>query len=57
MHTRKFSSMSIMRYSEFVCSAVRLGVSMDDIIHETNKHHGAEFSRSVEKVVKTMIRG
>lgn len=57
MRARKISSMNVMRYSEFVCSAVRLGVSMDDIICETRKHHGPEFSHSVEKVVKVLIQG
>ncbi len=55
MHPKRFSSTSIMKYSEMVCSAVSLGVNMDDIICETRKYHGNEFTNKVEKVVKTMI--
>lgn len=47
--------MSIMRYSEMVCNAVSLGVNFDDIICETRKYHGNEFTSRVEKVVKTLI--
>lgn len=47
--------MSIMHYSEMVCSAVQLGVSLDDLMSETRKYHGNTFSNSVEKVVKTII--
>ena len=47
--------MSIMRYSEMVCSAVQLGVSLDEIICETRKFHGKDFTSRVEKVVKTII--
>ena len=47
--------MSIMRYSEMVCNAVHLGVNFDDIISETRKYHGCEFTNKVEKVVKTLI--
>jgi len=47
--------MSIMRYSEMVCNAVQLGVNLDDIISETRKYHGYEFTSKVEKVVKTLI--
>lgn len=47
--------MSIMRYSEMVCNAVHLGVNFDEIISETRKYHGNEFSSRVEKVVKTLI--
>ncbi|MBN2160021.1 MAG: hypothetical protein JW807_11550 [Spirochaetes bacterium] len=55
MNPKRFSSMNIMKYSEFVCSAVQLGISFDDIISETRKFHGREFTSRVEKVVKTMI--
>jgi len=55
MHPKRFSSMSIMRYSEMVCNAVQLGVNLDDIISETRKYHGYEFTSKVEKVVKTLI--
>lgn len=55
MHLKRFSSMSIMRYSEMVCNAVHLGVNFDDIICETRKYHGHEFTNRVEKVVKTLI--
>lgn len=55
MHPKRFSSMSIMKYSEMVCSAVSLGVNFDDIICETRKFHGNEFTSRVERVVKTMI--
>jgi hypothetical protein len=55
MNSKRFSGMSIMNYSEMVCSAVQLGVSLDDIMTETRKFHGRDFSCRVEKVVKTMI--
>jgi len=55
MSAQKFSSMNIMRYSEMVCSAVKLGVSLDEIISETRKFHGKDFTNRVEKVVKTII--
>ncbi len=55
MHPKRFTSMSIMRYSEMVCNAVHLGVNYDEIISETRKYHGNEFSSRVEKVVKTLI--
>ncbi len=55
MHPKRFTSMSIMRYSEMVCNAVHLGVNFDDIISETRKYHGNEFTSRVEKVVKTLI--
>jgi hypothetical protein len=55
MSPKRFSSMSIMRYSEMVCSAVKLGVSLDEIISETRKFHGKDFTNRVEKVVKTII--
>jgi hypothetical protein len=56
MHLRHSSGTNILRYSELVCSAVRLGVSLDDIMAETRRYHGREFSNNVEKVVKSMIR-
>jgi|MudIll2142460700_1097286.scaffolds.fasta_scaffold2573559_1 hypothetical protein len=55
MSPQKFSSMSIMHYSEMVCSAVKLGVSLDELISETRKFHGKDFTNRVEKVVKTII--
>jgi len=55
MHPKRFTSMSIMKYSEMVCNAVHLGVNFDEIISETRKYHGNEFSSRVEKVVKTLI--
>jgi hypothetical protein len=55
MHSKQYSSLNIMRYSELVCNAVKHGVSLDDIMSETRKYHGREFSNRIEKVVKTMI--
>lgn len=55
MHQKRFSGMSVMHYSEMVCSAVQLGVSLDDLMSETRKYHGHDFSNRVEKVVKTII--
>jgi hypothetical protein len=55
MQSKNHSSLNIMRYSEMVCNAVQHGVSLDDIINETRKYHGREFSNRIEKVVKTMI--
>ncbi len=49
------SSMNIMNYSEMVCSAVRLGVCLDELLCETRKYHGREFGNRVEKVVKTIL--
>ncbi len=55
MQTKNHSSINIMRYSELVCNAVQAGVNFDDIMNETRKYHGREFSNRIEKVVKTMI--
>lgn len=55
MHPKRHSGMSIMQYSEMVCSAVHLGVSLDDLMSETRKYHGNDFGNSVEKVVKTIL--
>ncbi len=55
MSPKRFSGMSVMHYSEMVCSAVQLGVSLDDLMSETRKYHGNDFGNSVEKVVKTII--
>jgi hypothetical protein len=55
MQTKNHSSFNIMRYSELVCNAVRHGVNLDDIMSETRKFHGRDFSNRIEKVVKTMI--
>ncbi|HOD15673.1 MAG TPA: hypothetical protein PLA65_13335 [Spirochaetota bacterium] len=55
MQTKNYSSFNIMRYSELVCNAVQHGVNFDDIMNETRKYHGREFSNRIEKVVKTMI--
>jgi len=55
MQSKNHSSINIMRYSELVCNAVRHGVNFDDIINETRKYHGRDFSNRIEKVVKTMI--
>jgi hypothetical protein len=48
--------MKIKRYSKLVCSAVDLGVSLDDLIFETKKYHGMEFGNRVETAVKAMIQ-
>jgi len=55
MNPKYYSSLNIMRYSELVCNAVSHGVNFDDIMNETRKYHGREFSNRIEKVVKTMI--
>lgn len=55
MHPQQFSTMNVMRYSELVCDAVQLGVNLDDLLSETRKYHGRDFSNQIEKVVKTMI--
>jgi hypothetical protein len=54
MRTGKISNMKLMRYSRLVCSAVELGVSLDDIISETRRYHGMEFGNRVEATVKAM---
>jgi len=54
MGSGKNSSKKVMLYSELFCSAVRLGVSFDDLISETRKFHGMEFGNRVEKIVKGM---
>jgi hypothetical protein len=55
MQPRSHSNMNIMRYSEMVCSALQLGVNFDDLMSETRKYHGRDFSSRVEKVVKTLL--
>ncbi len=55
MKPRCVNGMNIMNYSEIVCSAVRLGVSLDDLLKETRNYHGRDFGNRVEKVVKTIL--
>lgn len=55
MKPRRVNGMNIMSYSEMVCSAVRLGVSLDELLVETRIYHGRDFRNRVEKVVKTIL--
>jgi hypothetical protein len=52
MRAGNISSRKMRLYSEFVRSAMRLGVNIDDLISETKKFHGIEFGDQVEKMVK-----
>ena len=55
MDAYRFSHKRISRYSELVCTAVRLGVSLDAIMAETRRYHGNDFSSAVEQSVKDML--
>ena len=55
MKPMRGTGINIMRYSEMVCSAVRLGVCLDDLLRETRNYHGRDFGNRVEMVVKTFL--
>ena len=52
MRINRFSHASIKKYSELVRSAVRLGVSLDEIITETRKYHGMDFANRIENNIR-----
>jgi len=50
----KFSKFHVKRYCQLISFAVKHGVPMDDIIMETRKYHGTEFTDLVEKEINRL---